>query len=57
MEGLPFEAKKALVLLHAQTHDQDILRVQHLPTILRWLQRAAQEHNESELEAYRGQPC
>lgn len=54
LEALSLEAKKALVLLRAEAGDQDLLQVRRLPTILRWLQRAAQEHNESELEAYHG---
>jgi len=53
LDDLPLEAKKAIVLLHAESNEQDVFRVRHLPTILRWLQRAAMEHNESELEAYR----
>lgn len=50
---LSMEAKKALVLLHAGTQGEDILHARELPHIVRWLQRAAMEHNEHELDAYR----
>jgi hypothetical protein len=51
---LPPQAKKALVLVYAESSHQDVLQVRQLPDMLRWLQRAATEHNESELEAYYG---
>jgi transcriptional regulator with XRE-family HTH domain len=50
---LPMEAKKALVLLRAGTTAQEILHSRELPHIVRWLQRAAMEHNERELDAHR----
>ena len=43
-----------LALLHAGATGQDIFGVRQLPDIVRWLQRAAMEHEENEFFAAAG---
>ncbi len=45
---LPLEAKKALVMLYAESVPHDVLQARSLPNILQWLQRAAVIHDENE---------
>lgn len=52
--GLPFEAKRALTLMYAEVTSRDVFDVQGLPNVVRWLQRAALEHDENEAAAVRG---
>jgi transcriptional regulator with XRE-family HTH domain len=52
--GLPFEAKRALTLMYAEATDRDVFGVQGLPNVVRWLQRAALEHDENEAAVIRG---
>lgn len=48
------EGRKALALLYADTSGQDIFGVRQLPDIVRWLQRAAELHDENEFAAANG---
>jgi transcriptional regulator with XRE-family HTH domain len=52
--GLPFEAKRALTLMYAEATGRDVFGVQGLPNVVRWLQRAALEHDENEAAVVRG---
>lgn len=52
--GLSFEAKRALTMLYAEVSGRDIFCTQGLPNVIRWLQRAALEHNENEGDVSRG---
>ena len=45
------DAKRALVLMYAEGSRQDVLAVRLLPEVLRWLQRAADVHNDNEVRA------
>lgn len=51
---LPFEAKKALVLMYGEVSSQDSFGTRQLPNILFWLQRAAVAHDENEFAAMAG---
>lgn len=51
---LPFEAKKALVLMYGEVSSHDPFETRQLPNILFWLQRAAVVHDENELAAVAG---
>lgn len=46
---LPLEARRALVLMYAESSGRDLFGLQGLPMCVRWLQRAAEENNENEL--------
>lgn len=48
------EGKKALALLYADTSGQDVFGVRQLPDVVRWLQRAAMEHDENVFAAAAG---
>lgn len=48
------EGKRALALLYADTSGHDIFGVRHLPDIVRWLQRAAEIHDENAFAAAAG---
>lgn len=51
---LPFEAKKALVLMHGEASNYDFFGARRLPSVLFWLQRAAVAHDENEFAAVAG---
>ena len=51
---LPFEAKKALVLMYSEVSSDDSFGTRQLPNILFWLQRAAVAHDENEYAAIAG---
>lgn len=52
--SLPIEAKKMMVVMYAQTSNQDVFGLHELPEMLRWLQRAALIHRDNEFEAAAG---
>lgn len=52
--GLSMDAKRALVQLYADATGRDVFNLQGLPSIVRWLQRAAELHDENEGEVARG---
>lgn len=54
MAQLPLEVKKMLVAMYAQTSSQDVYGLHALPETVRWLQRAAMLHAESEFEVMAG---
>lgn len=54
LDILNFEARRALVLLHSEVSCQDYFSLRELPETVRWLQRAAVLHDESESEAISG---
>ena len=54
VSSLDAEARKALVLLYSDTLGHDVLGLRELPETVRWLQRAAVIHDESEAELQRG---
>jgi transcriptional regulator with XRE-family HTH domain len=49
--ALPMSAKRALVLMYAESSRQEVIGVRVLPSILQWLQRAAVMHDEHEARA------
>jgi len=51
---LDVEGKKALALLYADCSGQDVFGVRKLPDTVRWLERAALEHEENEFSAAAG---
>lgn len=51
--SLPTEAKRALVLMYAESSGQDVFGLRGLSSIVRWLQRAAEQHDENEGAAVR----
>lgn len=54
MSGLSLEAKQSLVAMYLECSGRDLLGARQLPELVRWLQRAATIHDESEGEAMRG---
>lgn len=54
VETLPLEAKRALVLMYSEASGQDVFGLQGLSGIVRWLQRAAVQHDENEGAVARG---
>lgn len=54
LHGLPLDAKRALVAMYVESSGRDLLGMHHLPAMVRWLQRLAEIHDESEGEAVRG---
>jgi len=54
MSGLSLEAKQSLVAMYMECSGRDLLEARQLPELVRWLQRAATIHDESEGEAMRG---
>ena len=44
---MPAEAKRALVLMYAESSGQDVFGVRRLPDVLQWLQRAAIVHDDN----------
>lgn len=51
---LPLEARAALVTMYAEVSGRDLIGAQGLPTMIRWLQRAAVEHDENQGALVRG---
>lgn len=54
LRDLSVAAKRALVAMYVETSGRDLLGLHHLPEMVRWLQRSATIHDESEAEAIRG---
>ncbi|WP_236676823.1 helix-turn-helix domain-containing protein [Aquariibacter lacus] len=54
MSGLSLDAKQSLVAMYQECTGHDLLGACQLPELVRWLQRAAMIHDESEAEAVRG---
>jgi transcriptional regulator with XRE-family HTH domain len=54
LEGLSFEAKRALAMLYAEVAGQDVFSMRQLPEVLRWLQRAAVVHDQNAFAAAAG---
>lgn len=54
LDELPLSAKRALVTMYIETSGCDLLGLRHLPEMVRWLQRSATIHDESEAETIRG---
>jgi transcriptional regulator with XRE-family HTH domain len=54
LDTLNFEARRALVLLYSEVSCQDFFSLREVPETVRWLQRAAVLHDESEAEAVVG---
>lgn len=57
LETLNFEARRALVLLYSEVSYQNLFSFQEIPETVRWLQRAALLHNESEAMAFDMNQC
>ena len=51
---LPQDAQRAIVLLYSESTGADVFRLRELPECVRWLQRAAVIHDESEFAAQAG---
>lgn len=51
---LSLDAKKAVVMMYAESAGADVLNLRELPEILRWLQRAAVINDENAFEAMAG---
>lgn len=54
MRELSLSAKRALVAMYIEASGRDVLGLHRLPEMVRWLQRAATIHDESEAEVLRG---
>lgn len=54
MSQLTLSAKRALVAMYVEASGRDVFGMHQLPEMVRWLQRAATIHDESEAEALRG---
>lgn len=54
IEALSYEARRALVILYSEVSCQDFFSLREVPEAVRWLQRAAVLHNESEADALIG---
>ena len=54
MSELTLSAKRALVAMYVEASGRDVFGMHQLPEMVRWLQRAATIHDESEAEALRG---
>ncbi len=54
LESLNFDARRAIVMLYSEVSCQDYFSLRELPETVRWLQRAALLHDESEAEALNG---
>lgn len=54
LESLSYEARRALVILYSEVSCQDLFALREVPEAVRWLQRAAVLHNESEADALLG---
>lgn len=51
---LGMDGKRAMLAMYAHSTGKDLLGLHDLPVMVRWLQRAAVIHDESEFEAARG---
>ena len=54
MSELTLSAKRALVAMYIEASGRDVFGMHQLPEMVRWLQRAAAIHDESEAEVLRG---
>ncbi|MBB1162694.1 hypothetical protein [Aquariibacter albus] len=54
MSRLSLEAKQSLLAMYLECSGRDLLGARQIPELVRWLQRAATIHDESEGEAVRG---
>lgn len=54
LDSLNYQARRALVLLYSEVSCQDYFALGEVPETVRWLQRAAVLHNESEAAAVHG---
>ena len=54
MSELTLSAKRALVAMYIEASGRDVFGMHQLPEMVRWLQRAATIHDESEAEVLRG---
>ncbi len=54
LHALPTAAKEAVVLMYSEATGHDVLKLQELPDMLRWLQRAAVIHDENGFAAMNG---
>lgn len=54
LDSLSYEARRALVILYSEVSCQDLFALREVPEAVRWLQRAAVLHNESEAGAVIG---
>ncbi|WP_070397442.1 hypothetical protein [Hydrogenophaga sp. PML113] len=54
LDSLSYEARRALVILYSEVSCQDFFSLREVPEAVRWLQRAAVLHNESEADALIG---
>ena len=54
MSELTLSAKRALVAMYVEASGRDVFGMHQLPEMVRWLQRAATIHDESEAEVLRG---
>ena len=54
MSQLTLSAKRALVAMYVEASGRDVFGMHQLPEMVRWLQRAAAIHDESEAEVLRG---
>jgi transcriptional regulator with XRE-family HTH domain len=54
LSDLPIEAKRAMVLMHAEVSGADYLNTRELPGIVYWLSRAMVLHDEASFEAQVG---
>jgi transcriptional regulator with XRE-family HTH domain len=54
LSELSLEAKKAVALLYAEISGTDVFGLSKIPEMVRWLQRAATLHNESEFAGLLG---
>lgn len=52
--ALPMDAKRALVMMYTEVTGRDMFGFRELPNMVRWLQRAALVHDESEACVVRG---
>ena len=51
LSSLPFEAKKAIVLMYVQLSNHDIFDLKALPSILHWCKKAATTHDDKTFES------
>lgn len=54
LDSLSYDARRALVILYSEVSCQDFFALREVPEAVRWLQRAAVVHNESEADALIG---
>lgn len=54
LDSLNYEGRRALVTLYSEVSCQDLFALREIPETVRWLQRAAVIHDESEAEVING---